>query len=193
MDDLQWVKDIPVNKEPDFVLDMDNSINEQDDFEWARGENKWDNLINSMEILANDRKSAPEIGDWKYWRRRDFKIWLGETSPDEALKLKQAAESRGYHKGLQFLDNSIIDSLYITIDRNYSKKEDRVILGFMGCSKEPDQWYNRLPEDSKRHKLCEKVGDGNPFSTEYRIKPERLEYDRKWFDDKVAQELFPFD
>jgi hypothetical protein len=41
-----------VNKEPDFVLDMDNSINEQDDFEWIRNEEVYYpiNNINELKI-----------------------------------------------------------------------------------------------------------------------------------------------
>jgi hypothetical protein len=68
----------------------------------------------------------------------------------------------------------------------------------MGCTKEEENitsgsrhfWKNYTDEE-KEMRLCQKNGDGNPFSTEYRIKPEKLEYDREFFDSRTdAQEIF---
>jgi hypothetical protein len=64
----------------------------------------------------------------------------------------------------------------------------------MGCTKEEENitsgsrhfWKNYTDEE-KEMRLCQKVGN------EYKVKPEKLEYDRKYFENKDAQELFPFD
>jgi hypothetical protein len=168
---------------------------EIDDLEWVRGGNKWVALIDSLEFLANNRRELPNENpefNYKYWTRKNFKIWLGETSDEDYSQLRELAKARGL-RGVGG-DNLIIDSLYITIDRDYSKKGDRVIFGVMGCTKEEENitsgsrhfWKNYTDEE-KEMRLCQKVGN------EYKVKPEKLEYDRKYFENKDAQELFPFD
>jgi hypothetical protein len=174
---------------------------EIEDLEWVRGGNKWVALIDSLELLANNRKELPNENpefNYKYWNRKNFKIWLGETSDEDYKQLRDSINSRGF-RGITN-DNWVIDSLYITVDRDYSKKSDRVIFSVMGCQKEEDNippnqrsYWNKYSEEEKELRLCKKIGDGNPFSTEYKIKPERLKYDREFFERHDAQELFPFD
>jgi hypothetical protein len=178
-------------------MDIKRIIKEEiDDFNWIKGGNKWDKLMDSLELLANNRSELPNEDPevrWKYWGRKDFKIWLGEISDEEYKQFRDAANIKGF-RGVGN-ENWVIDSLYIIVDRDYSKKSDRVIFGFMGCQKEEDKiplnqrtFWNKYSDEEKEMRLCKKVGN-----TEYRIKPEKLEHDRDYFELKHAQELFPFD
>lgn len=158
------------------------NVFESTDFDWISS-NKWENLVNSFDMLANDRKldtnEDPEVR-WKYWNRKDFKVWLGELSDEEFQKLREEIAKKGYRL---LTDRHVIDSLYITVDRDYSKKGDRVIFSHMGCVKEPDDTWNGWTRNPDEKRLCKKVGD------EYRITPERLEYDRNFYDSHGAQEI----
>jgi hypothetical protein len=165
----------------------------EEEFNWIKGSNKWEGLLNSMEMLANDRKLHPNENPevrWKYWTRKDFKIWLGETSEEDFKQLKELAKAKGFRNVGN--DNYVLDSLYITVDRDYSKKGDRVVFGVMGCRKEEEDitpgqryYWSKWSDEEKEQRLCEKVGD------EYRIKPKQLEYDRNYFDSRDdVEELF---
>jgi hypothetical protein len=174
--------------------DIARKIHEElEDFNWVRGGNKWDELIDSLELLANNRSELPtnpEYNQHRGWNRKDFKIWLGEISDEEYKQFRDAANNKGFRGTGD--ENWVIDSLYVTVDREYSKKSDRVIFGVMGCQKEENKiaqyFWNKYSDEEKEMRLCRKVSD-----TEYKIKPEKLEFDRDYFEDKNAQELFPFD
>lgn len=158
-------------------MDLKKIIREEiDGLEWLKV-SKWKSLINTLELLSKDRELLPDEDD-EYWIRKDFKLWLGETSGEDLEELNKEIDAK-FRNGLKMF--GVVDSLFITIDRNYLRDRDMVIVSGMGCYKDSKGLSIKNPANELA--LCQQING------EYKIKPGRLGYDERYFNNSNAQEL----